>query len=596
MRVETMGKTTKKNVGAIVHSDHVSFRVWAPFAVAVAVTGVFNNWGKSPMQNEGDGYWFVENKEAEAGQEYKYVISTSQYELYRNDPRALQVVVDAGNSLIVDRRFEWEDDGFVPVPLNQQVLYEVHVGTFNRIDAATQGTFETVADKLDYLVDLGVTTVELMPIGSMPNDRGWGYAPDYIYAIESLYGGHHGFMEFVNAAHKKGISVVLDVVYNHLGVGAGTFDMWQYDGWSQDGGGGIYFYNDWRNFTPWGLSRYDYGRPEVRQFILDNVRMWMQECHLDGLRVDATSFMRNVYGNNDDPAHDIPEAWLLLQDINTLSRKINPQALIIAEDIGWNNYITKPTSEGGAGFSAQWEVWLPNAFRAVLKGTDDAWRQLPELANALSHGYNGDVFQRVVYSDSHDSAANGGARLNEQIAPGHADSLYARRRSLLASSVILTAPGIPMLLQGEEFMQGGSFNDWQALDWERAEKLSGMVLAHKHLIALRKNQYGNTRGLTGQSFTILHLNEESKVLAYHRWDQGGAGDDVVVVFNFANRTQKDYIINFPRPGHWAIRFNSDWKGYSLDFKEVPSPEPDVESGSAAVTLAPYSVLILSQEP
>jgi 1,4-alpha-glucan branching enzyme len=151
-----------------------------------------------------------------------------------------------------------------------------------------------------------------------------------------------------------------------------------------------------------------------------------------------------------------------------------------------------------------------------------------------------------------------------------------------------------MIFQGQEFLQGGAFNDWQALDWTRAEKLEGIVLAHKHLIALRKNNHGNTKGLTGQCLNILHLNEESKVLAYHRWENGGTNDDVIVVINFANRGQKDYWLNFPRSGKWKILFNSNWKGYSPDFEDIGNaPEVNVEKDSGKVDLGPYSAIIMS---
>src|SRR5580698_8459006 len=156
---------TKKDVGAILHRDGVSFRVWAPFAQSVAVSGSFNNWGHEPMASESDGYWFVKVKKAEAGQEYKYLINTGIYEMFKNDPRALQVTTSAGNSVIVDSHFDWGDDNFIPRPFNQQVLYELHVGTFNRPDLATSGTFATALEKLDHLVELGVTTIEVMPVG-----------------------------------------------------------------------------------------------------------------------------------------------------------------------------------------------------------------------------------------------------------------------------------------------------------------------------------------------------------------------------------------------------------------------------------------------
>jgi 1,4-alpha-glucan branching enzyme len=589
-----MSKITKKEVGSILHKTGATFRVWAPFAHSVAVTGSFNNWSHTPMDFEGDGHWSVTIKGVQAGQEYKYVISDGQKLLFKNDPRSLQLTTNDGNSIVVDPHFDWEGDDYKPPTFNEQVIYELHVGTFNRADASTSGTFQDVTDKLDHLADLGINTIELMPIGSMSMDRGWGYAADYIYAVESLYGGRRDFLDFVKAAHKRGIGVVLDVVYNHFGPDK-NLDLWQFDGWSQDGKGGIYFYNDWRSSTPWGETRPDYGRAEVRQYILDNVRMWMADSHLDGLRLDSTIYIRNVRGFNNDPPDDIPSAWQLMQDINTISREIKPSALIIAEDSSGNEYITKSSSEGGAGFGAQWEITFPRALRNALDVVDDANRNLTGICTQLTNRYNGDAFRRVIYSDSHDSAANGGARLDEEISPGNPSSVFARRRSLLASAIVLTSPGIPMLFQGQEFMQGGSFNDWQALEWDKAEQFPGIVLAHKHLINLRKNIHKNARGLIGQNLNVVHLNEESKILAYHRWYDGGPNDDVIVVINFTNSSQENYYVNVPRNGLWRVRFNSSWEGYSQDFKGIAPTDSDAQDFRLSVALAPYSVVILSQD-
>lgn len=582
-------------MGAIVHHrGNATFRVWAPFAVAVAVTGSFNSWGRTPMQSEGDGYWTVEIDKAEAGQEYKYIITTPNGELHKNDPRSLQVTTSAGNSVLVDTGFDWGDDHFTPPPPCEQVVYELHIGTFNRPDPAIPGTFADAAAKLDYLASLGINMVELMPITSMSMDRGWGYATDYIYAIESLYGGRREFLEFVKAAHQRGIGVILDVVYNHFGPSE-HMDLWQFDGWNQNGLGGIYFYNDWRAETPWGATRPDYGRAEVRQYISDNVRMWLHDCRLDGLRLDSTIFLRNVQGRNDDPEHDIADGWRLMQHITSIARKINPSALVVAEDVGCNPYLTKSITEGGAGFGTQWEVGFPCALRDTLNALSDTDRNLTGLCNLLVRTYNNDAFGRIIYSDSHDSAANGGARLNQEISPKDPAGIFARKRSLLAAAIVLTTPGIPMIFQGQEFMEDGSFNDWQALEWKKANRFAGLVQAHTHLIGLRKNMHHNTRGLCGQGNSILHLNEEAKLLAYHRWDQGGPNDDVVVIVNFANRTQKGYWINFPHKGMWTVRFNSDWKGYAPDFKNVATSSVTVEADGGCFDIGPYSVLVLSQD-
>jgi 1,4-alpha-glucan branching enzyme len=225
---------------------------------------------------------------------------------------------------------------------------------------------------------------------------------------------------------------------------------------------------------------------------------------------------------------------------------------------------------------------------------DDRYRNLNELCSMLEHYYNGDAFQRVIYADSHDSAANGGRRLAEGITPGEPTSMYARRRSLQAAALALTAPGIPMLFQGQEFLTGGSFNDWESLDWEASEKFGGIVDAHRHLVGLRRNSYGNTRGLLGNSINIIHMNEAAKVLAYHRWDQGGPGDDVMVIFNFSNQAITDYSMGFPKDGAWNVRFSSDWKGYSPDFTDVTSTDIEAGNNNANISIGPYSVLILSQ--
>lgn len=584
----------KKGVGVALHRSGATFRVWAPFATSVAVTGAFNGWQETALTSEEDGYWFADIDGVEPGQEYKYVIRNGDNTYYRNDPRAEHFTTSAGNSVVAGSEFDWEEDTYTPIPVEQQVIYEIHVGTFNRPEPEVTGTFQGIVDKLDYLAELGINTVEIMPIGSMSMDRGWGYAADYIFAVESLYGGRHGLLEFVKAAHKRGIGVVLDVVYNHFGPDE-KLDLWQFDGWQQDGKGGIYFYNDWRADTPWGNTRPDYGRFEVQQYILDNVKLWLHDCHIDGLRVDSTIFIRNVKGHNNDPSTDLPEGWYLLQNINNLARKINPHAITIGEDVADNDYITKPTKDGGAGFGAQWELNFAQALRDALWSNKAEEINLTGIASQLTRRFNNDAFQRVIYSDSHDSAANGSARLNEVIARGASDHLFARKQSLIAATLLLTAPGIPMLFQGQEFMTGGVFNDWEGLDWQLAERHAGIIEAYKHLINLRKNVTGVSAGLTARDVNLMHIDQDNKVVAYHRWGQGGPRDDVVVIINFADRKHNEYVLGFPRNGTWKVRFNSTWRGYAKDFKDTHVPDISVGNGQGSLILPASSALILSQD-
>ena len=582
----------KKNLGVTRHGEDTEFRVWAPFAKQVNLAGTVCEGKELAMESESDGYWSLRLKNVEPGQNYVYMITTGDDRvLTRNDPRAQQLTTsDSGASVIIDPDFDWEGDAFTPAPPEEQIIYELHVGTFNRPDAATIGTFDDALEKLDYLKELGVNVIELMPVTSMAHSYGWGYAPNHLYSVENAYGGRHGLLTFVRECHKQGIAVILDVVYNHF---SGETDLWQFDGWSENGRGGIYFYNDVRGDTPWG-GRPDYGRPEVRQFMLDNAAMWLTDYHLDGLRVDSTIYMRNTEGHDNDPAHDISHAWYLLQDIVELAHKIKPSAIMIAEDCANSAYLTKPRSEQGCAFDAQWELGFPHALRdgLGLRGG----RTLAGVRYELERSYNGNAFEKVVFSDSHDTAANGSVRLNEAASKGDAADKNAREKALLANAVMLTAPGIPMLLQGTEFMQEGSFNDWQELEWDKADKFSGIVLAHRHLIDLHSNRGGVTAGLLGQSTAVFHQDDNNGVLGYHRWNQGGAGDDVLVIVNFGDQAHDIYQVQLPLPGTWHVRFNSTWRGYSPDFHEVKIDSITTDdTGLATLTLAPYNVYILSQD-
>ena len=592
-----MGHHTNKHLGSTLHDNGVDFALWAPFADSVnLLLNTEFDYKEIAMTSDNQGYWSIEDVDARPGQSYLYEITTQSGErLRRNDPYARQLTdSDNGASIIVTRDFEWEGaEGFCTIDHNRAIIYELHIGTFNRPDASTAGTFYTAIKKLDYLVELGINYIELMPVTSMAQSHGWGYAPNYIFSVENAYGGRRGLLDFVKACHEKGIGVILDVVYNHF---FSKTDLWQYDGWSENNRGGIYFYNDERGVTPWG-GRPDYGRAEVRKFILDNVAMWLTEFKIDGLRVDSTIYMRNADGNNNKPELDIKDAWSLLGEINDLAHNINPNALMIAEDNSSNVGVVQPTYNNGLGFNAQWEIGFPHVIRDSLAITNNLNQlRLDGFAYELEHSYNGNAFDKIIFSDSHDTAANGSVRLNEAVTPGNAGSVFARQRTLLASAATLTAPGIPMLLQGQEFMQQGSFNDWQMLNWDKTNQFSGIVDAHRHLINLRLNKFDNTRGLIGQSTQLFHRDDENNVVAFHRWDKGGPLDDTLVIINFDKNRLKNYELTLPFSGEWRVRFNSSWKGYSSDFHDTPTETIQADASMKAnISMSEFSVLIVSKE-
>ncbi len=585
-----MKTSNKKNVGVVSLKSGVSFRVWAPNADQVYLIGTFNDWQKQLMKNEMDGYWHLFIKNAQIGQEYKYIIENGDKVITHNDPRSFYCTTASGASVITNRNFDWGDDKYINPNANEQIIYELHIGTFNREDLSINGDFESAIKKLDYLQELGVTTIELMPISTMAMDRGWGYGIDYIYSVESLYGGHYGFKKFIKEAHRRNMGVVLDVVYNHLGPDT-SLDLWQFDGWNENNYGGIYFYNDWRAETPWGNTRPDYGRPEIHQYFIDNVRYLIHDFRLDGLRVDSTLYIRNVAGHDGDPSNDLAEGWELLQKINKVSKAINPNAITIAEDNGRNDYITKTQDDGGAGFSTQWDLEFSSLLKNLLSTDQTDKINFSGLDFELGRKINDDGFQRVIFIDSHDSAANGSSRFIETISPKINNSLFARKQALIAATIIMTIPGIPMIFQGQEILEGGSFNDWQGINWKLAEKNSSVVEAYKQLIKLRKNSLNVSKGLTGQNFSILNFDDSNKVLAYRRWENGGANDDTVIIINFSNKSFDNYSLNFPSDGEWKLAFCSTDKQYIKESKVDINKTIIVEHGSANLIMPASTAMI-----
>lgn len=592
-------ETKIEGMGSTLHQGGVAFRVWAPHANGVSVIGTFNHWDdtRHPMQAEANGYWYANVAEAHAGDQYQFQLSTPQGEFQRIDPYAREVTNSVGNAIVHDPSFAWQGDDFQIAPWNELVIYELHIGTFNDQDDLNHpGQFSSVTARLQHLQKLGVNAIQIMPIGEFAGDRSWGYNPAHIFSVEMTYGGPLAFKQFVKRAHQAGIAVILDVVYNHFG--PSDLDLWQFDGWSENDRGGIYFYNDDRAITPWGETRPDYGRGEVRQYILDNAYMWLNEYHVDGLRFDATQYIRTTHGSSNQ---DLPDGWSLLQAINDLVARDFPGQITIAEDLRNNPWLTKDVGAGGAGFSAQWDSNFVHPIRQAVIALEDEQRSLAAIRDAICYRYNDDAFDRVIYSESHDAVANGSSRVPQEISPNDPKGWYARKRSTLAAAMVFTAPGIPMLFQGQEFLEGGWFRDTVPVDWDQDEEFHGIVRLYHDLIRLRRNFSGCTRGLCGQYTQVYHLHDDRKVIAFHRWDRGGTGDDVVVVANFFHAAQDNYTIGFPAAGNWKLRFNSDWRGYNDDFSNHFSPDAIAEPGSydglpyhGAIAIGPYSVLIFSQ--
>ena len=294
----------------------------------------------------------------------------------------------------------------------------------------------------------------------------------------------------------------------------------------------------------------------------------------------------------------------LLGWINSEVQARQPWKLTIAEDMQDNEWLTKSLADQGAGFGSQWGAGFVHTLRATVATTDDGSRCMAAIAGILTQCFNGDAFQRVVYSESHDedAAANGGSRVPEMIDPGHADSFFAQKRSTLAAALVFTAPGIPLIFMGQEFLEWGAWSDSVFLDWSKTTRFSGILQLYRDLIHLRRNWFDNTGGLCGQNVQVYHINDRDKVIAFHRWSSGAPKDDVVIIANFANRSYDAYNFGLPRAGVWRVRFNSDWGGYSPVFTNhqsfdmaTSSQGADTMPVSGSVGIGPYTALILSQD-
>lgn len=565
-----MDITKNEGMGAIIGENGVTFRLWAPNADQVFVMGDFSDWREEqfPLEHEGNGYWAAHVNEAQEGNQYKFHIINGDQRLVKNDPYARKMTHSNGNSVAYNPYADWNDHQFEVATFNQLVIYELHIGTFNR-EGSNQhevGTFYSAVDKLDYIKSLGINAVELMPVMEFSGDVSWGYNPSHPFAVETAYGGPEGLHHFIYEAHNRGLAVIIDVVYNHFG--PSDTDLWQFDGWNENGYGGIYFYNDERAKTPWGDTRPDFGRKEVRNYIRDNAMLWLEAYQCDGLRFDATAVIR--YLDNEDPIHHtkLEEGTRFLQGLNSEIREKFPYKILIAEDLKADPVVTAPLELNGLGFHSQWSLGFGNNIKEVLLEIEDQHRNIQLVVDSLFFSFNNDVFQRVIFTESHDEVANGSSRLPEEIDPGNASGEYAKKKSTLGAITLFTAPGIPMIFQGQEFMTQGFFSDSEALDWRKQSDNQGIIQMYRDLIWMRSGRDSDLVGLTGNLVQILHFHKDNLVVAFSRVHLDFRDRPVLVILNFSDKDFYGYRIGIPFDSELDIKFNSGWKGYDENFSDT----------------------------
>ena len=533
--------------------------------------------------------------------QYKYYIYTnSNNGMYKHDPRSRWVVNAGGgsgnNDIIYDPTdVQLERRQFHAPALNDLFIYELHMGTFP--SSSSPSRFVAATNKLDYLKNLGVNAVELMPIMEFGNGgNSWGYDPAQLFAADNAqYGGPDALKTFVQACHTRGIAVLLDVVHNHYG--PSLLDMWNFDGWVQGtptnsvGGGGIYFYQSNFNLqnTPWSATRPNVSSNQVAAFIQDNFAMWLGECHVDGFRWDSVYTL--THGND---GTYIPTAGNLVNAINAMIHTNYPGKISIAEDV--YNYW---------GFNSSWDTGYPYYFTPILTNILDSSRNMNSVSNAIQNNisYGGTAsLLRVAYLESHDVVGdlNGSThvRLPTAIDPVTPNSYRARKLSTLGSAITLTAPGVPMIFQGQEMLENQQFNSGRNVDWSKTNTYSYIVQFYHDLISARRNLQGLTPGLEGDRCTMLAVDNVNKLVAFNRWNSTNPNQSAVVIGNFTSNTVNNYSLTFPSAGNWYVQLNSDSTMYGPDYGNIGSSLVTA-SGSpatASITIGPYSALILSQVP
>ena len=428
-------------------AGEATFLVWAPSArtVEVHLVGPEDRWVR--MEPAVDGYFRLLLESIAPGQRYNYRLN--QRDEFPDPTSRFQPEGVHGPSQVVDSDFSWTDTDWKGIPLSSYIFYELHVGAFT-----PEGTFEALIGQLDYLLGLGITAIELMPVAQFPGDRNWGYDGVYPFAVQNSYGGPSGLKRFVDAAHRKGLAVVLDVVYNHLGPEGNYLSRF-----------GPYFTD--RYHTPWGMAVNFDGEESnpVRRFVIENALRWVTEFHIDALRLDA------VHAIFDHSPHHILQE--LAEAVHARGRELGRSIHVIPESDLNDARLVEDPAHGGYGLDAQWSDDFHHALHVALTGEQGGYYadfgNLRDLSTALSEGfiYSGrfskfrgrhhgtpsahlpaDRF--VVCAQNHDQVGN--RMLGERLS-----ALLDFEQQKLAAGVLLLSPFLPLLFMGEEYGETAPF-------------------------------------------------------------------------------------------------------------------------------------------
>jgi 1,4-alpha-glucan branching enzyme len=589
-----------------------AFAVWAPNARSVHVVGAFNGWGghDHPLERlHGTGVWGGVVEGLGSRTPYKYEIVGADGRIgQRSDPMALFAEHAGGMaSIVFESVHEWGDAGWMrqravrDLAHDRLSVYEVHLGSWRRTPDGESLSYRDLAPLLaEHVRAMGFTHVELLPVAEHPYEPSWGYQVTSYYAPTSRFGDPDDFRWFVDHLHQQGIGVIVDWVPAHF-----PRDEWalaRYDG------GPLYEYADpQRGEHPdWGTLVFDHGRAEVRGYLVANALYWLEELHVDGLRVDAVASMLyrdysrgpgqwspNVHGGNEDL-----EAVAFLQEFNTVVHRDHPGVLTIAEEsTAWDG-VTRPVHHGGLGFTHKWNMgWMHDTLE--YWATDPLYRRWhhDQLTFGLTYAWS----EHYVLPLSHDEVVHLKGSLLRKM-PGSEDERFEHLRALYAW--MWAHPGAQLLFMGGELGLPGEWAHDRSLDWDvlRDPRYAGVQALVAELNRLEAEHPALYRGDTDPAgFSWLSVDDrDNATFAFERWEPGG--DDVVVCLaNLAGIGRHGYRVGLPRPGRWRAALTTDDErfggrgGWASDVEAEAVPWHDREQ-SVVVTLPARSVTWLVPAP
>jgi 1,4-alpha-glucan branching enzyme len=544
------------------------FATWAPNAQRVSIVGDFNDWDgrRHPMRvRGGSGVWELFIPGLEPGRLYKLEIRNRDYGTIhlKSDPYAqlFQARPETASVVWREEPFSWGDADWLEARRHwdwaqrPMSIYEVHLGSWRRdATGAFLGYRELAHQLVDYLKPLGFTHIELLPVTEHPLDASWGYQTIGCYAATSRFGTPDDFRYFVDYCHRHGIGVLLDWVPAHFPKDA--------HGLARFDGSALYEHEDPRRgeHRDWGTLIYNYGRSEVRNFLLSSAVFWLEEFHLDGLRVDAVASMLyldysrnagewvpNIYGGNENL-----EAIDFLRELNRVTHGQHPGTVMIAEESTAWPQVTRPTYLGGLGFSMKWNMgWMHDTLDYMSKDPIHRHYHHDRLTFGLLYAFT----ENFVLPFSHDEVVHGKRSLLDRM-PGDAWQRFANLRLLY--TCMFTYPGKKLLFMGCEFAHGREWDydaelDWYLLEYGHHEGVRTLVRDLNRLYAAEPALH--RWEFESKGFEWIDCNDAAQsVLSYLRRD----GDDVaVVVLNFTPVPRENYRIGVPHPGTWYEVLNSD---------------------------------------